>query len=247
MQPKSRPAVSNLRLARRQRLPEIMDQPDLAPELHHQALDGLRRINIVSRSAAILAGPIETVAKRLGTTSLSLCDVATGGADVPISLWQQLQRKGIELNVTAVDVSPVALEYAAERAQAKGMAIELKQVDVTEQPLPGKFDIVTSTLFLHHLDGPIATNVLQEMKQATEHTLLVSDLRRTTLGLAAAHLACRLFSRSIVVHVDGPSSVRGAFTTDEMRELCHAAKVQTAKISHCWPFRILVQWERDDV
>ena len=245
MQPKSPPADRNPRLARRQRLPEIMDQPDLAPELHHRALDGLRRINVVSRSAAILARPIEILANKLGRTSLSLCDVATGGADVPISLWQHLQRKGIELQVTAVDVSPIALEYAAQRAQAQGMELELKRVDVTQEPLPEAYDIVTSTLFLHHLDAPVAATVLKQMKQATEQLLLVSDLRRTTMGLAAAHLACRLFSRSHVVHVDGPRSVRGAFTTEEMRAVCNDADMKTATISHCWPFRMLVRWERE--
>jgi hypothetical protein len=52
-------------LAQRQRLPELMDQPGLDPELHAQALVGLRRINAVIFSAASLFAPIRALARSL--------------------------------------------------------------------------------------------------------------------------------------------------------------------------------------
>ena len=41
-------------LARRDRRPEVMDQPGLDERLHQQALEGLRRGNIVSNTARVL-------------------------------------------------------------------------------------------------------------------------------------------------------------------------------------------------
>ena len=45
-------------LSQRQRRPEIMDQPDLEPRRHADALHGLARINFFSSSAGTLWPPL---------------------------------------------------------------------------------------------------------------------------------------------------------------------------------------------
>src|SRR4051794_23777774 len=52
-------------LSRRDRQPEIMDQPDLSPERHHQALAGLARINFLSGAAGSLFRPLYRLPQRL--------------------------------------------------------------------------------------------------------------------------------------------------------------------------------------
>ncbi len=94
----------------RRREPEIMDRPDLEPQLHHQALRGLERINLLSRSSAILWRPIRELAAQ--TPRLRLLDLATGAGDIPISLWNRSQRAGLKLEIEACDRSAVALDHA---------------------------------------------------------------------------------------------------------------------------------------
>ena len=80
---------------------------------------------------------------------------------------------------------------------------------------------------------------------AAANAVVVSDLRRTRLGLAMAHLACRGLSRSPVVHVDGPQSVRAAFTVEEFRRVADAAGLADVAIAKIWPQRFLFVWERN--
>ena len=77
-----------LSLPHRQRLPEIMDQPDLRPARHVGALRGLARVNFWSGSAGILWRPLSALARRLGRP-IRVLDAASGGGDVPLRLWRR--------------------------------------------------------------------------------------------------------------------------------------------------------------
>jgi hypothetical protein len=44
--------------------------------------------------------------------------------------------------------------------------------------------------------------------------------------------------------MDGPLSVRAAFTIAEARQLAEEAGLHGAAISWRWPFRFLLQWRR---
>src|SRR5437762_3169037 len=78
-------------------------------------------------------------------------------------------------------------------------------------------------------------------KRARRHGL---DLRRGLGGLVLAHVACRLLTRSDVVHVDGPRSVEAAFTIAEARALAERAGLTGAVVGRRWPFRFLLTWEK---
>ena len=101
---------------------------------------------------------------------------------------------------------------------------------------------MTSSLFLHHLDRPRAIELLCRLQRVTRRLLLVHDLRRTPMGLAVAWLVPRLITRSPVVHVDGPRSVRAAFTIPEVAQLAADAGLRRARVERCWPWRYLLQW-----
>src|SRR3954447_16496249 len=68
---------------------EIMDQPGLDPRLHERALHGLARVNRISGSDNNLWRPIQELAAANAGHPLRLRDMATGGGDVPIRLWQK--------------------------------------------------------------------------------------------------------------------------------------------------------------
>ena len=67
-------------LKTRVRVPELMDDPGLDPREHARALAGLRRINALSRSDAILRPPLRD---RPDARILIRPRVATGSGDVP--------------------------------------------------------------------------------------------------------------------------------------------------------------------
>ena len=236
------PRLSALRL--RHQEPELMDQPGLDPAAHRTALDGLRRINAISRSAAILWPAVRRLACEREMRSLSLLDLGCGGGDVVIRLASQALRSGLGLQVTGWDLSPVAIELARKRADWAGVQAEFLVGDVFRQPLPEGFDVVTCSLFLHHLDDADAVDLLRRMAEACRHLVLVNDLVRSRVGYLLAWLGCRVLTRSHVVRVDGPLSVRAAFTIGEVRSLGRRAGLAGATLSRHWPQRFLLCWRR---
>jgi 2-polyprenyl-3-methyl-5-hydroxy-6-metoxy-1,4-benzoquinol methylase len=231
-------------LTQRCHRPEIMDQLDLAPERHFQALRGLERINWWSGSARLLWRPILARARKSAEKRLRLLDVATGGGDLPLRLWHKARRAGVELELVGCDRSPYAVAYARRRAQAYRADVHFIEWDVLQSGLPGRYDILASSLFLHHLEEEQAVALVKAMADAAERLLLINDLVRSDTGYLLAYLGTRVLSASDVVHRDGPRSVEGAFTVRELLNLADRAGLNGARVSRHWPCRMLLEWER---
>lgn len=233
-------------VARRRLVPEVMDDPELDPGLHEAALRGLGRINRLSRSAAMLWPVIEREARRRAPEPLTVLDLACGGGDALIHLARKAGRSGMVLRLTGIDVSPVALAFACGRAEAAGVAgsVSFAACDVFGDPLPGRFDVAMNSLFMHHLTAEQAVAVLTKMKSAAD-TVLINDLRRGAVAHAATVVGTRLLSRSPVVHVDGPRSVRAAWTPPELLTLARRAGLEGAAVRRRFPWRMLLHWHRD--
>ena len=231
-------------LSRRDRQPELMDQPDLNPAEHALALRGLARVNWFSRSDSIFWPALRAFARQQQPQPLRVLDVACGGGDVTLALARRARRAGVDLRLAGCDLSETALSIARKQAASAGEAIEFFQHDVLTQSMPARFDVVICSLFLHHLDEADAVAVLRSMSQAAQRAVLVNDLVRSRSGYLLAVLGTRLLSRSRIVHVDGPLSVAGAFTPNEALQLCQQAGLSGATIARHWPQRFLMTWSQ---
>lgn len=232
---------------RRELTPELMDDPALDPHEHAHALRGLARLNALSRSDLLLWRPIREQARRTGTARtqpLSLLDIATGSADVPLGLARRAARAGVALELHACDLSATAIDHARAGAERAGVALDAWRQNAIAEPFARRFDVVTCSLFLHHLREDQAVDLLRNAAGATDRLLLVNDLRRTPLGLAAAWAISRLVTRSRVVHVDAVKSVRAAYTPGELLGLASRAGLEGATVRPRWPWRMLLSWRR---
>jgi 2-polyprenyl-3-methyl-5-hydroxy-6-metoxy-1,4-benzoquinol methylase len=246
--------MTDLLTATRQLVPEWMDQPDLDPRLHRQALLALDRINSVS----LTAGQIwREMRKRLASENanhsrqqveqpaeLTVLDVACGSGGVLLDLWKRAVRRGVSLRLAGCDISATALAVARQQAKRHHVEIDLEQIDTTQELFSRRYDFVISSLFLHHLSDGEATSLLWQMADAARLAIIVTDLRRTRLGYAYAWLGTRLLSRSAVARIDGPRSVIRAFTLPEVQRLAERAGLTSATVEKCWPQRVLLRWWR---
>jgi len=116
-------------------------------------------------------------------------------------------------------------------------------LDVLRSPLPPGFDLVCSSLFLHHFPDDDAVRVLSEMAEAGR-TVLVQDLRRTRSGYWLAQGTLRILSRSRVARIDGPRSVQASYRIPEVRALARRAGLRGARVVPCWPQRFMLTWSR---
>ncbi|MCA9103601.1 MAG: methyltransferase domain-containing protein, partial [Planctomycetales bacterium] len=171
--------------------PELMDQPDLAPIEHRQALAGLRRINLFSRTVPAVWGRLETIAQRRRLHRLRVLDVASGGGDFALGLAQRAAERGYDVHVTGCDISPLAVAVAEDRRRQLAISgARFVVSDVLNDTLSDEYDIVTCTLFMHHLTRTQAVALLRRAASIARHAVLVDDLLRSRTGYLLAQVGC---------------------------------------------------------
>jgi len=231
-------------LKNRDRRPEVMDQPDLDEHEHRVALRGLKRVNRISATTTPIWKALAALAKGCTTQPLRVLDLGSGGGDVAIALARRARKEGMGVSVHGADISPRAVELAREAARGAQVDCEFFAMDVVHDPLPAGYDVIMSSLFLHHFDEAVVQEILQKAAAASGRAVLMDDLRRTAAGYLLCWVGCRMLTRSRVVHTDGPLSVRAAWTLDEIRKLADASGLTAARIRRHWPQRFLLSWER---
>jgi 2-polyprenyl-3-methyl-5-hydroxy-6-metoxy-1,4-benzoquinol methylase len=228
----------------REMTPEIMDRADVEPSAHRDALEGLRRINVASKAAEQIARPIIEFAGRGNRKQISILDVACGGGDVPIGVAMLAKASGLDVELILVDRSPTALRTASEAAERAGISHRCVEADLTSNWPALEADVVTCSLFLHHLEQPgDVIGFLIKARQIARRQIVISDLRRCRIGYLIAWFGGRILSRSRIVHHDGPVSVRAAWTMGEMRRFAAEAGLENFYVRSSFPWRMLLVWE----
>ncbi len=232
------------RLQKRNRQPEVMDDPTLDAQHFVGSLVGLRRINDITGSARILWPALQRQVSQLERRPIRVLDVASGAGDTAISLWKRAQSNNMPIEIHGCDINPHAVNFATAAAHRASAEVRFFQHDVLNGAFPDGYDFVISSLFLHHLDEENALTFLKVAADNVNKGILIHDLTRGKAGYLFAYYGVRLISRSAVVHVDGPRSVEGAFTVEEARAMGEAAGLHGCCVSLRWPFRFLLEWSR---
>ena len=82
----------------------------------------------------------------------------------------------------------------------------------------GEFDVVTSSLFVHHLEPFEVLRCINESLRVARVAVIINDLHRSALHLLALYAALPLCHSRLTRH-DDPASVRRAYTMAELQNV----------------------------
>jgi ubiquinone/menaquinone biosynthesis C-methylase UbiE len=203
---------------------ELLDGPLDDPAALAGNLRDLRRINRWLGGTSLSAAAIEALAAH--RAELTLLDVGTGGGDIPRALLRWADRRGRRLSIVGIDSRPevVAAALVAGAPPVGEDRLELQVGDGRSLPYPDRsFDVTHSSLVLHHLTPPAATEFLREMGRVARLGVIVNDLHRSRLGWVGAWLMGHLLTANRYTRHDAPLSVRRAYRAEEVAGLLRAA------------------------
>jgi 2-polyprenyl-3-methyl-5-hydroxy-6-metoxy-1,4-benzoquinol methylase len=171
--------------------------------------------------------------------SLSLLDLGTGSADIPIAVVRWARRRGMAIEITAVDFNPTICEVARQRTAAYS-EITVREADIFALTDAEAFDVVHCAMFLHHFPQPQAAAILRMMYTLCRRGIIVNDLHRHPLAYYSIIGLGRLFSLSPMFQHDGPISVLRGFQRSDLEALSEMSGLAHLEIAWRWPFRYVM-------
>jgi ubiquinone/menaquinone biosynthesis C-methylase UbiE len=175
---------------------------------------------------------------------IRLLDVGTGGADIPRILLRRAAAEGVRLEVIATDIRPEIVSEARRRSEGvAGLEIQLVEAGKLDFA-DDSFDVVHSSLLLHHFEPTEAVDLLREMRRLAS-VVLVNDLDRRRIWWLVARFLGVVATRNLYTRHDAPLSVARAYRPDELTAMAAVAGLR--EVERLWarpPYRYALTFIR---
>ncbi len=203
---------------------ELLDGDLTDGEVLRGNLRDLARANRRLGGTALSIRAIEALAG--DRHDLTILDVGTGGADIPLDLLEHARRRGLDWGVTGIEARPeiLAAAVAVDPRLTTTPRLTLHVGDGRRlAEADDAVDVAHSSLVVHHLDPDEVVAALREMARVARLGVVVNDLVRGRLTFIGAWVLARIVTRDRYTRHDGPLSVQRAYTRGELRALAAAA------------------------
>jgi SAM-dependent methyltransferase len=233
--------VRSILTPRRTRGLEILDDPDVDPEVVTRSLADVVRSNSLFGGMSSAIDELKEALKEVPTEA-TLLDVGTGLGDIPCRAREVARKMG-------VDLTTLGLDSALELARASRPALTLAVCgDALRLPFADhSVDIVMCSQVLHHFAGTDALQLLREMNRVARVRVIVSDLRRSWIAAAGLWLASFPLRFHAVSRHDGVVSVMRGFTPEELVDTVREAVARKPVVHRRRAFRVTTSWAPVDL
>jgi len=201
---------------------EIMDDLDMSGELLTDTLDKIAQINRwLGGNKLTLSGVKKLLSTVDKSEKISIVDLGCGNGDMLRALAKYAMNTGFILNLIGVDANRTTIEYA-KKLSKDFPNIAYYQFDINSEEFDSlEYDIVLSTLFLHHFDSVTITNFIKQWSNKAKLGIVINDLRNE------------------MVKTDGLISILRGFKKSELETF---AKNIVHKSSIQWKWAFRYQW-----
>lgn len=190
-------------------IPELLDDDAGSPAEVSSSLADLGRINRWFGGVRVLTCLVERVAEKTGRRELTLLDVAGARGELPARAGEQLRKKNIRLEITVLDRATSHLQPGNRSVVGSALALPFRD---------SSFDLVSSSLFVHHLEPAEVRRFVNEGLRVGRLAVLLNDIRRHPVHLGLVYAGMPLYRSRLTRH-DAPISIHRAYTPAEMRDL----------------------------
>lgn len=226
------------RFASRSHAPEIMDDLQCSGEVVHQTLRELDFINHwLGGNKVTLEGLKLLLDRQHNLESLHIADLGCGSGEVLKLIHHTFKKSYANIRLIGIDANPNIIAYAKNHC-ANVANIQLKAEDIFNPDFQTQsFDIVITTLFLHHFTHDQLVKIFRSLKSQARIGIVVNDLHRYPLAYYSIKILTQLFSRSAMVKYDAPLSVLRGFKKAEIEQVMKEAGIIRYTLSWRWAFR----------
>lgn len=210
-------------------LPELMDQPCSRADLK-TCLSDIAWINRTLSGYRPTLKWLESLNLGQFPHIIRILDVGCGYGDSLRTIEQWAHRRGTAVQLTGLDLNPVATAIASEVSPVAS-CIRWVTGDVFSYAPPQPPHLIISSLFTHHLSDADVVRFVQWMEHTAVTGWFINDLSRGIIPYRLFYLFSRVMRLHPFVRHDGPVSIARAFVSEDWPRYCSAAGLAATKVT----------------
>jgi ubiquinone/menaquinone biosynthesis C-methylase UbiE len=213
---------------------EILDAGTASPGEIRRSLRDLQFINRWFGGISTSKFLVHRVLERTKKQQLSILDVGAATGDGPDALQRTF--KSTKFNFTLLDRIPAHFNGTGSRMNCVGgdaLALPFRN---------GSFDIITCSLFAHHLEPEQIVAFTNEALRVSRIALFINDLRRSYVHLGLIYAGLPLFGR--VTRHDSVASVLRSYTPAELKTMLERSRASSVEMHNTFLCRMgAIAWK----
>ena len=219
--------------------PELMDDFSMKGELLRDTLDKLGKINKwLGGTHVTLNGLKKVLIDQPKNKLITIIDLGCGHGEILRLIGDYGRQEGYKFKLIGIDANQDAIDYAIELSQDYEK-LTFENIDIFSEEFQDlDYDVVLSTLFLHHFNQDEIHNLLKIITSKAKLGIVVNDLHRNKVAYGLFKLLGLVISNHMIVQ-DGLTSILRAFKRDELENI---SKQLNLKSQICWKWAFRYQW-----
>ena len=219
---------------------EIMDDLSMKGEMLRQTLDKIAQINKrLGGNQATISG-LHTLLKAEAKDSvISIVDLGCGSGDMLRAVTDFGRKNNFIFKLTGIDANEYTINYARKLSVNYPEISYIKMDILSDEFSDITFDVVITTLFLHHFTNQQIEELLTPVVNKARIGVVINDLHRSSTAYYLFK-GISLFIKNPMVKKDGAISVLRGFKKNELISISKKLKDSVSTIHWKWAFRY--QW-----
>ncbi len=219
---------------------ELMDDPSLSEVKLNEALKDISFVNKWLGGNGITVNAVRNIINQYPTKKeWTIADVGCGDGEMLRILSNCFNDRDITFKFIGIDISDKGLQRAKELS-ADFNNIRYQNVDIFKiKENSQTYDLLISTLTLHHIKEKEILNFLKGMIQRSHYGIIINDLQRSPIAYLLFSIFSRIFIKSPIARNDGLISIASAFRRKDLEKYSKQLGLINYKITWKWAFRYL--------
>jgi len=219
---------------------EIMDDFEMTGDLLKSTLHHLDRINKwLGGNQVTLSGIDQLWKDHPKEKTITIVDLGCGSGDMLRLIAKKAKRENRKVKLIGIDANNFVIQVAKDQSTLYDEISYQQMMIPSDQFNKLSYDIVLSTLFLHHFTDQEIISLLDLLKKKAKLGIIINDLHRNSMAYGLFYLLSR-FVPNEMVQKDGLTSILRAFKRKDLKYYSKEIGLVQSQIKWKWAFRY--QW-----
>jgi len=220
---------------------EIMDDFLMEGAELEKALGKIATINQVLGGNSITITCVKRLLKNIDPKkTIRIADMGCGNGDMLRKLALLGRGKKLNFQLIGIDANAHTIRHATALSQGFD-EISYKCADFLEEhDEQNNYDIILTTLTLHHFSNEEIVKLLKQFKQQAKIGIVINDLHRSKVAYYLFKAISKVFRLDNMTKSDGLTSILRGFKKAELKAISERLNLKRSTIAWKWAYRY--QW-----